>query len=314
MGRPLRDTDPCKIHHISCRTRGAEILLVPSPKVNDLVGGVIAKYLAKYRVDLYSLKVLSNHYHMMVRAPHGNLPLFIENVNREIAKRMNWYLNRKGSFWGRRYDDQIVLEVPDSLECLLYILTNSVKHYQTSQAKSWPGVSTFWQTLGRKPQKYTFMNYTAYNKAKQRAAPGEQVRRRDFEEEYELKTKTIPFIENLEATEQIKLLRKEIEKRTRILNDKRRRERKGYLGRAAVLSQPAQGTFPKNVNTSKRPTCYTKSAEAKRTHDKEEKARRESYSLASVAYRLGNFLISFPKHCLYPPRHHIPKSHHLVPT
>lgn len=314
MSRPLRDTDPTKVHHISCRTRNAEILFVPIPEIVNIIGGVIAKYRQEYNIKLYSVTVMSNHYHMSVNAPLGNVSHFMENVNREIAKRINWFLGRKGSVWGRRYDDQVVVEVSDQLECLLYILTNPVKHHQVCHAKTWPGISSYWQTLGRKSAKYTFMNYSAYGKAKEKAGPGEVVRKQDFEEEYELEIEPIPFLRNLTEDERVGFLDAEIRKRTRKLNDERRREGKGYAGNKWILSQPLQGTFPKEISLSPRPSCYTKSFEAKLEFEKEENRRRQAYSIASLAYRLGNLLVSFPENCFYPPRHHVPRSYHATHT
>ena len=114
MGRPLRDTDPEKVHLITCRTARAELLMVPRPEITNIIGGVIAKYSSLLEIDLYAVIVLSNHYHLLAKAPKGNLSFFAENINREIAKRVNWHLGREGFFWGRRYDDQIVVEEYES--------------------------------------------------------------------------------------------------------------------------------------------------------------------------------------------------------
>ena len=87
MSRPLRSTDPEKVHLITCRVTHAELLLVPNPKLNDIFGGIIARYAEIYTVDLFAATVLGNHYHLLARAPEGAMPLFGENLNRETAKR-----------------------------------------------------------------------------------------------------------------------------------------------------------------------------------------------------------------------------------
>ena len=80
---------------------------------------------------------------MLVKAHEGyanHISLFAENINREIAKRVNNLVGRAGSLWHRRFDDQVTVELgKDELEALLYILTNPVKHGLVTHAKHWPG-------------------------------------------------------------------------------------------------------------------------------------------------------------------------------
>lgn len=59
--RPLRDTTPGKVHVLTCRTRQSELLLVPNEKLNNCIGGIIAKYAQLHKVKLYAVTVLSNH-------------------------------------------------------------------------------------------------------------------------------------------------------------------------------------------------------------------------------------------------------------
>jgi len=135
MSRPLRDITPDKVHLLTCRTRNSEILFVPRPKITNCIGGVIAKYAKKYEITLYAVIVLGNHYHILASSKDGKLPLFAENIGREIAKRVNRLLHRKGSLWGKRYDDQLVIEQYDALEGLLYTLTNPTKHKLLAHSK-----------------------------------------------------------------------------------------------------------------------------------------------------------------------------------
>ena len=95
MGRPLRTTDPTKIRHISTRTLKAQLLMCPNPEVNQIIGGIIAKYQHKYNIVIYACTVLSNHYHLVAQAPKKNMWRFAGSINREIAKRLNWLKNVK---------------------------------------------------------------------------------------------------------------------------------------------------------------------------------------------------------------------------
>ena len=309
--RPIRDTNPEKAHLLTCRTRLSELLFVPNDKINNCLGGVIAKYANVYNIELYSVVILSNHYHILLWGE--NVSLFAENVNREIAKRVNIILGRKGSLWGRRYDDQITIEETDELEGLLYILANPVKHGLVTHSKYWPGLSTYHQVLGAKAQSFTFFNYTEFKKAKLKArANGEVVHRSDYEKKYELKINPIRLFRKLSEKERIEKLNDLLQIRIKKLYDERLKQGKGFLGRKAIILQPPSGEFPLESNKTKRPVCYTKCLVALSEFKKELKLKLAQYNEASIRYRYGISDVIFPPHCFYPPRHHKPKNYQLV--
>ena len=302
--RPLRDRTPDKLHLITCRTRGAELLLVPRGELNNCIGGIVAKYAELYGVKLYAICVLSNHYHLLVSSSNGNLSLFAENVNREISKRVNRMLGRKGSLWGRRYDDQVVIEAKDGIEGLLYVLTNPVRHGLVTHPKLWPGVTSYWQSLGAAPKSYRFLNYSEFSKAKRRAKlSGKYVRAAEYETEHVLRISVLPELEGLPVTE----IAEKIEARTQQLVVERKKASLGFLGRKNVLAQPHSGTFPKDSSQSPRPAAYTKCLKALARFKEELKLIRAAYTEASIKYRLGQEGVCFPPFCFLPPRHHLPK-------
>lgn len=296
------------MHLLSCRTAHSEITLVPQPKLNEIVGGVVARYQEIHKIRLHANIFQGNHYHLAASADEGKIPLFAADMDREIAKRVNRYLGRKGVFWHRRYDDLIAIEEADALEAVLYVTTNAVKHGLVSHPRNWPGVNSYHQLLGAKAKEYSFFHHAAYNRAKRAAsARGEFVRREDYETRHKLVITPLPMFEELSPEERHAKMDALIEERTKVLCDERRQEGKGFLGRKRVLSQPIQGTFPRESNASPRPPCYTKNPEARAEFVKEEKARRESYAEASVEFRSGNYDAVFPEYCLLPPLHYVPR-------
>ncbi len=307
MSRPLRDTDPSKIHLLTCRIARAELLLVPDDEMNKLIGGVLARYTNLHQVDLYGHHFLSNHYHLLVQGKEGVIPTFAADINREIASRVNRLLRREGVLWGRRYDDQVTLEAMDELEALLYITTNAVKHGLVSHPRLWPGVSCYRQLLGAKPERYVFMEYSKYHAAKKAAAArGEIVHRRDFEKVYTLKLKPLPMFAEISPEERIRQLENLIEERTRKIQNERRRLGLGFLGRQGVLKQKRINNFPEEISKSVRPRCYTKNLRGLIQFRKDERAKRSQYAEASFSFRLGKFFTEFPAFCIRPPLHYRP--------
>ncbi len=97
-----------------------------------------------------------------MQAPKENLFRYAEDINKQTAHRINRLYGREGSLWGRRYDDQVVIEEVDALEGLLYVLTNPTKHGQVNHPRHRPGLNSWWPVLEGKSQTYSFTHYTQY--------------------------------------------------------------------------------------------------------------------------------------------------------
>lgn len=304
---PLRNTDPSKAHHIVVKTFRAEILFVPKAELNEIIGGIIARYIKKHEIVLYAVCVLGNHIHIICQAPEAALPFFAADMAREISKRVNRYLGRSGTMWRRRYDDFIIIKEVDALEGVVYTLTNPVKHGLVSHPKQWPGVSTYWQTLGQEPVSYGMVNYTEYGKAKRRAVNrGRLVRKEDYEIRTPLEIEVLPVLKDYSEEKRIEILNAAIEARTAKWCRKHRQEKKSFMGRKAIINQKIQGTFPKESANTPRPWCYSKDPDAIEQFKEEEKARRKAYKEASISFRSGDYTVVFPPFCLLPPMHYIP--------
>ena len=315
MARHLRDTSPEKVHLITTRTASAELLLVPNSELNALLGGILARYAEAFEIEVFAYCFLSNHYHLLVRAPEALLPRFVENLNREIAQRINRFLGRSGSLWGRRYDDQVTIEPYDALDALLYVVTNPVRHGLVSHPRSWPGIGCYKQILIEESRDFYFTHYADYLKAKRRASSkGEQVRIGDFQTKHTLSLTPIPIFEDLTPQERVVELERLIERRIEKLVKERRLTGQGFLGRKGVLRQPRRGRFPDSISSSPRPPCYTKNAKAGASYVEEMKGKREVYNVASFRYRSGHLLAIFPPYCFKPPLHHPPRQYLLRPA
>lgn len=307
-GRPPRNTDPNYVRHISIRTEGAALFLLPDAQVNQIVGGVIAKYQELFRVIIYAYTVLGNHIHLLARAPEKNLWKFEQAVNREVAKRINRLRNRRGHFWERRYDEQMVAERGDIIEAFIYVLLNAVSHGLVEHPVLWPGLNCYQQALDGKDRTFRFTNFTAYQKAKRKAArSGKKVNMRDFQTEYTLRLSPIPQFEDLPLEQRRVEIQKLVSDRIGRIKQERKAKGQGFLGREAVLRQKFT-QCPLNVKRQPRPLCYTKSWEAKKNFMSWYFPWLESYRQASLRFRRGEFYVHFPEFCLMPPLHYSPSA------
>jgi REP element-mobilizing transposase RayT len=267
--------------------------MTPTRQMEKLLGGIISRYAFFLRIEIYAYCFLSNHYHLIIKAPLGNADEFCENVNREIARRVNKLNGRIGAFWHRRYDDQKILSSEDLLEGFLYVLTNPVRHGLVEHTSQWTGLSGYRHALDGQDREFTFRL-----KSKKR---GETC-----EISHLLKLSVLPCFQDLTPKKRRGEIVRLINERCSAIRGERRRQGLGFLGSGAVLSQPPGGT-PKSVSRSNRPIGYTKDDQLRREYRDQEKERRNRYVLSSRQYRLGDVSANFPEYTYRPPLHRVPR-------
>ena len=307
MTRQLRDRDPCKLHLITCRTRCAEIWFVPTRAVNEIIGGILARYQEAYEIELFAYTFLGNHSHQVARAPKENLARYAEDTNKQISLRLNRHYGREGSLWSRRYADQITITELDEEEAWLYASTNAVKHGLTHHPRLWPGLNSWQHAQTGKDRLLPFTHWESLNRAKRRARPGEPVKLSDHQTLHKLKISPLPQYAHLSWEERNGILIPLAEKRIEDLQAERKDAGKGFLGRKKILIQ-VPGSLPESVSRSPMPSCYSKSPEAMKEFKKEQKQKRAAYLIASHIFRSGSYDIQFPPHTYHPPLHHRPRS------
>jgi REP element-mobilizing transposase RayT len=293
MSRPIRDRDPKAYRLITIRTDEARLWMIPTRKMEKLLGGIVARYAFFMRIEIYAYCFLTNHYHLLIRAPLGNTDEFCENVNREIARRVNWTHHRIGNFWQRRYDDLIILSDNDLLEAFLYITTNPVKHGLVEHPRLWPGLCSYQQSLSERERTFTFYYYSALNPA-------------DTACKHDLKLSILPQFTSMSSRQRRQRIESLIEERTTKIVEFRRSKGRGFLGIRGVMST-TPGEIPQSISRSSRPPAYSKDAALLLEARIMRRERRERYREASMRYRLGDFLAQFPEYSFRPPLHRLPR-------
>lgn len=297
--RPLRDKDPGAYRLITVRTEEARLWMIPSEHMNAIIGGALARYQEACGILIFAYTFLSNHYHLVIQAPQANADEFEENVNREIARRVNKLHKRKGKFWARRYDDQKILREEDLLEAFVYVTTNGVRHGMVEDPADWPGLNSYEHALSEEHREFTFFRSSVRNPAER-------------ETRHTLTLSPLPQFAHLAPAERRVELLRLLKARADGIVDSRYETGQGFLGRRQIISQ-TPGTIPINVSTRPRPPCYTKDSGLRREFQLERRSRRESYTVASRRYRLGESEIAFPLYSYKPPLHRLPRSAPFVP-
>ncbi|GEM_PF-1519785 len=305
MTRPLRIRDPEGIFLVTVRTSGAAIWMVPHQKLNATLGGILARYQEMSGVEIFAYCFLGNHYHLLIRAPKGNLDEFCENVNREVARRVNKVHGRKGQFWGRRYDAQLVIEEADQLEALTYIITNPVHHGLVRSSLSWPGLGCYKHIVSEIPSEFTFKKFVYVKKSGRKKSNSNVIFIEPQVMTHKLILSPIPALSDCSKGERVGRIRDMVHARSAKIIVERETSGRGFLEAKAILQQPA-GKIPRKVSNSPRPACYTKNIAAHREFVLWYRGFRSAYNHASEIYRKGQFLVDFPINCYRPPAHRVP--------
>ena len=165
MARPnrLKLEKDGAVYHVMTRTVAGSFFF-EKPEFKEKVYKRILQMAAVYYVDLYSVAVLGNHYHILlsVRKPEvdpqdikqrftryyehclqpkqwvdseaeawhrklSDLSAFMKDLNQSIAMTINQELGNRGHVWGSRFKSVLVEDGPGLLACAAYIELNCVR-------------------------------------------------------------------------------------------------------------------------------------------------------------------------------------------
>lgn len=138
MGRPRRLKAPNLTYHITSRTNGQRMYLKAHRDKKAFVR-ILQKILVKYGVILYSLTIMTNHFHMLIRIENlADLSQILCEFKVAYAKYYNARYHMSGHFWGNRFRSTIVQDDRHALICLRYIDRNPVRAGLVNHPRFWP--------------------------------------------------------------------------------------------------------------------------------------------------------------------------------
>lgn len=126
MARPLRIEYPDAWYHVMNRGRRRENIFEDREDFEGFISLLQeTSLLFDLRVSAYCL--MSNHYHLLVQTPSGNLSRAMRHVNGVYTQRYNRRWNVDGQLFRGRYKSVLVEEDGHLLELLRYIHRNPIR-------------------------------------------------------------------------------------------------------------------------------------------------------------------------------------------
>ncbi len=132
----------------------------------DIVGDVSRKTGA----EVHAFALMSNHFHLVVHFPDGDMAGFMQKVKSRYARRFNWRYGRRGALFAERYGSRWIGATTDLASDLAtvirYVHRNPLdllrgaplEAYEWSSLRTYLGLSNRWPWLHTEPLLALFGN------------------------------------------------------------------------------------------------------------------------------------------------------------
>lgn len=142
MSRPLRLEFPHAFYHVTARGNRQEAIYEDDLD-RRLFLEILGDTVADFNWLLHAYCLMSNHYHLLVETPDGNLSAGMRQLNGLYTQRSNRKHGRVGHVFQGRYQAILVDQERYLLEVARYVVLNPVRAGMVRLAQDWP-----WSSYG----------------------------------------------------------------------------------------------------------------------------------------------------------------------
>jgi REP element-mobilizing transposase RayT len=151
-----RQVLPGTTYLVTRRCAQRQFLLKPSTLTNATFGYILAVAAARYGIRLHACMVLSNHYHIVLTDPRGQLPLFGQFLDALVARALNASYGRWEAFWApSSYSAVTLIAQDDVIEKAAYALANPAACGLIASGRQWPGLRSDPERIGAEGVTYS---------------------------------------------------------------------------------------------------------------------------------------------------------------
>ena len=141
MSRPLRIEFPGALYHLTSRGDGRDDIYLTDDD-RALFLSVLGQVCERFNWECHSYCLMTNHYHLMIETPDGNLSQGMRQLNGVYTQRFNQQHQRVGHVFQGRYKSILVQKESYFLELSRYIVLNPVRAGMVVKAENWQHYSS----------------------------------------------------------------------------------------------------------------------------------------------------------------------------
>jgi REP element-mobilizing transposase RayT len=136
MPRPLRSFEPGGFYHVTARgNNGCEIVVDDRDREAFVI--LLSRTAVRFGLDIHAWCLMTNHYHLVIETPSGEVSRAVQYLNGAHARRFNLRHDRTGHLFRARFR-ATVLEDERHLEAACaYVLLNPVRAGLTTRPGEW---------------------------------------------------------------------------------------------------------------------------------------------------------------------------------
>jgi REP element-mobilizing transposase RayT len=137
MSRPLRIEFPGAVYHVTSRGDGREDIYL-SDEDREIFFKVLSHVVDRFGWKCHAWCLMTNHYHLMIETPKGNLSKGMRQLNGVYTQRFNRSHSRVGHVFQGRYKAILIEKEAYLLELCRYIVRNPVAAGMVALVADWP--------------------------------------------------------------------------------------------------------------------------------------------------------------------------------
>ena len=146
MARPLRLEFAGALYHVTARGDRREDIY-EDDEDRELFLSVLAHVVRRFNWLVHAYCLMSNHYHLLIETPDGNLSQGMRQLNGVFTQKTNQRHQRVGHLFQGRYKAILVQKDDYLLEVARYVVLNPVRAGMVKRAGNWPW-SSYLATVG----------------------------------------------------------------------------------------------------------------------------------------------------------------------
>jgi len=279
---------------VTCRVIQRRFLLRPSPRLNAIIIGALARFQRRHRMKICGFVYLSNHCHLLLRPESvEQLAAFLRDVSSKIAREAGKLHDWREKLWGRRYTDIVVSHEPEAqVARLRYLLEQGCKERLVASPRHWPGATSAHALLSGRILEGIWIDRTEQYRARERREPNPEAA---FTATHRLELSPLPCWDELAPVQReakVRAIVREIESEM---------EGVEVLGKRAICQQHPHDRPASRPRRTPAPRFHAVAAQVRRALEIAYHLFRITYQQAAEDWRAGK-RAAFPAGCFAPTR------------